>query len=208
MASILTTNEIPAFQAVISSDDDRFSPFSGIWLRDLLLSSQQPHVIEPLSESVRCKFPGIILRRLHASRPVFKKAVKLDMQSTNTLLLVKHWALVAACNSSVFAWNGSTAAQQNEAWSRNDFFRELTSVLWARVPLTSDASLLWSDSHAAVAFYDHRLQRVDLESKKSLDCRSGSSSFAIFLSSPLWDSKAELESPKIETRQLPAIRWN
>lgn len=50
----------------------------------------------------------------------------------------------------------------------------------ANWPLPSDASLLWSDSHAAVAFYDHRLQRVDLESKKSLDCRSGSSSFAIF----------------------------
>lgn len=68
----------------------------------------------------------------------------------------------------------------------------------------SDASLLWSDSHATVAFYDHRLRRVDLESKKSLDCRSGSSSSAIFLSLPLRDSQAELESPKIETRQLPA----
>lgn len=71
--------------------------------------------------------------------------------------------------------------------------------------IDSDASLLWSDSHATVAFYDHRLQRVDLESKKSLDCRSGSSSFAIFLSSPLRDSQAELESPKIETRQLLAF---
>lgn len=78
MASFLTTNEIPAFQAVISSNEDRFSFFSALIVRPSIVLKVS---LNRSPESVRCKFPG---NNLTSFACVL--SVKLDMQSTNTLL--------------------------------------------------------------------------------------------------------------------------